>query len=181
MGPMLYAFIAVLEILTLFVSGLSCVYCGFKFTELGSNSNFDMGGFELTTDVGSYLELSQTWMVFLIISGITLLIILLLLCFMFTRIKIAIELIEEGSIAVGHMMSTLFFPFIPFVMEVIFVAWFFTVAAFLSSWNEAVRTFKLGPAEYMGSVVFVLINPIAMTTSIGSPHLMKIENIPLGL
>ena len=86
-------FIAVLEILTSFVSGLSCVYCGFKFTELGSNSNFDMGGFELTTDVGSYLKLSQTWMVFLIISGITLLIILLLLCFMFTRIKIAIELI----------------------------------------------------------------------------------------
>ena len=124
--------------LLLFVSGLSCVYCGFKFTELGSNSNFDMGGFELTTDFGSYLELSQTWMVFLIISGITLLIILLLLCFMFTRIKIAIELIEEGSIAVGHMMSTLFFPFIPFVMEVIFVAWFFTVAAFLSSWNEEV-------------------------------------------
>ena len=125
--------------LLLFVSGLSCVYCGFKFTELGSNSNFDMGGFELTTDFGSYLELSQTWMVFLIISGITLLIILLLLCFMFTRIKIAIELIEEGSIAVGHMMSTLFFPFIPFVMEVIFVAWFFTVAAFLSSWNEEVK------------------------------------------
>ena len=124
----------------LFLSGLSCVYCGFKFTELGSNSNFDMGGFELTTDVGSYFELSQTWMVFLIISGITLLIILLLLCFMFTRIKIAIELIEEGSIAVGHMMSTLFFPFIPFVMEVIFVAWFFTVAAFLSSWNEEVMT-----------------------------------------
>jgi len=123
-------------LLSIGLLGLSCVYCGFKFTELGSNSNFDMGGFELTTDFGSYLELSQTWMVFLIISGITLLIILLLLCFMFTRIKIAIELIEEGSIAVGHMMSTLFFPFIPFVMEVIFVAWFFTVAAFLSSWNE---------------------------------------------
>ena len=34
----------------------------------------------------------------------------------------------------------------------IFVAWFFTVAAFLSSWNEAVRTFKSGPGEYMGTV-----------------------------
>ena len=57
------------------------------------------------------------------------------------RIKIAIELIEEGSIAVGDMMSTLFFPIIPFLMEVIFVAWFVTVAAFLSSWNEQVRTY----------------------------------------
>ena len=117
---------------------MSCVYCGFKYTELGSDSSFDLGGFDLETNLGSYLELSQTWLVFLIISGITLLIILLLLCFMFTRIKIAIELIEEASIAVGDMMSTLFFPIIPFIMEVIFVAWFFAVAAFLSSWNVEV-------------------------------------------
>ena len=139
-----------------------------------------MGGFELTTDFGSYLELSQTWMIFLIISGITLLIILLLLCFMFTRIKIAIELIEEGSIAVGHMMSTLFFPFIPFVMEVIFVAWFFTVAAFLSSWNEAVRTFKSGPAENMGTRAVHCSGDLSSLTllsyqraGMGSPHLME--------
>ena len=161
-----------IELYLYFFSGLSCVYCGFKFTELGSNSNFDMGGFELTTDFGSYLELSQTWMVFLIISGITLLIILLLLCFMFTRIKIAIELIEEGSIAVGHMMSTLFFPFIPFVMEVIFVAWFFTVAAFLSSWNEAVRTYK--------NLEFVLINIIILSEGRYGFSPLD-ENVPLGL
>ena len=60
---------------------------------------------------------------------------------MFSRIKIAIELIEEASIAVGDMMSTLFFPIVPFILEVIFVGWFFTVAAFLSSWNEQVPTY----------------------------------------
>ena len=53
-----------------------------------------------------------------------------------SRIKIAIELIEEASIAVSHMMSTLFFPLVPFVLEVIFVAWFITVGAFLASSNE---------------------------------------------
>ena len=60
---------------------------------------------------------------------------------MFSRIKIAIELIEEASIAVGDMMSTLFFPIVPFILEVIFVGWFLTVAAFLSSWNEQVPTY----------------------------------------
>jgi choline transporter-like protein 2/4/5 len=45
-------------------------------------------------------------------------IILVLLIFFRTRIKIAIELIEEASIAVGDMMSTLFFPIIPFVLVI---------------------------------------------------------------
>jgi choline transporter-like protein 2/4/5 len=39
-----------------------------------------------------------------------------MLIFFRTRIKIAIELIEEASIAVGDMMSTLFFPIIPFAL-----------------------------------------------------------------
>jgi choline transporter-like protein 2/4/5 len=54
----------------------------------------------------------------LIASGILLVIILVLLIFFRTRIKIAIELIEEASIAVGDMMSTLFFPIIPFVLVI---------------------------------------------------------------
>ncbi len=74
----------------------------------------------------------------MIISGVALLIIMLLLCFMCSRIKIAIELIEEASIAVGDMMSTLFFPVVPFCLEVIFVAWFVVVAAFLASWNKQI-------------------------------------------
>ena len=117
---------------------LSCVFSGYKFVELNGKADdpFNFGGFEFTADIGSYLELASTWMVFLIIGGITLLVVLLLLCFMWTRIKIAIELIEEGSIAVGDMMFTLLFPVIPFILEVIFVAWFLTVAAFLASWNE---------------------------------------------
>jgi choline transporter-like protein 2/4/5 len=120
-----------------FFLALSCVYCGFKFSELYSTGDgFD--DFSFTTNVQSYLELSYTWLVFLIISGIILLIVLLLLCFMRTRIKIAIELIEEASIAVGHMMSTLFFPIVPFVLEVIFVAWFLIVGAFLASSNSKV-------------------------------------------
>lgn len=118
--------------------GLSCVYCGFQFAELygTDEQGLDFGGFQFTTDFGSYLDLAITWMVFLVISGIALLVVLLLICFMWSRIKIAIELIEEASIAVGDMMSTLFFPIIPFLLEVVFVAWFLVVAAYLSSWNE---------------------------------------------
>ena len=50
---------------------------------------------------------------------------------------IAIELIEEASIAVGSMMSTLFFPIIPFILESIVIVWFIVVAMFLASSGEA--------------------------------------------
>ena len=114
---------------------MACVYSGFKFSELYSEGD-SFNDFEFTTNVSSYLELSYTWLIFMLIGGLTLLIVLLLLCFMRTRIKIAIELIEEASIAVKDMISTLFFPMVPFLLEVIFVAWFVTVGAFLASSNE---------------------------------------------
>jgi len=53
------------------------------------------------------------------------------------RISIAIELIEEGSIAVGHIMSTLFFPIVPFIWQFLIIIWFVVVAVFLASSGES--------------------------------------------
>lgn len=53
------------------------------------------------------------------------------------RIKIAIELIEQGSKAVGQMFSTLFFPVVPFVLHVAVVFSFAAVALYLSSAGQA--------------------------------------------
>lgn len=122
-------------ILSIALLTLSCVYCGFKYTELHTADD-SLDDFEFTTELGNYLNLSYTWLFFLIVSGIALLIILLVLCFMRTRIKIAIELIEEASIAVGDMMSTLFFPIVPFLFQVMLVAWFVAVGMFLASASE---------------------------------------------
>ena len=56
--------------------------------------------------------------------------------FFVRRIKIAIELIEEGSLAVGDMMSTLVFPLVPFSCEFVTILWFGLVAMFLASAGE---------------------------------------------
>ena len=72
-------------------------------------------------------------MVFLILGAILLLIILIIVIFLRKRISIAIELIEEGSFAVGHMMSTLFFPIVPFIWQFLIIIWFVLVAVFLAS------------------------------------------------
>jgi hypothetical protein len=59
------------------------------------------------------------------------------------RLKIAIELIEEGSIAVGDIMSTLFFPLVPFVFQLVWLFFFIAVAMYLAS--SGVQKFVLSP------------------------------------
>ena len=83
--------------------------------------------------VNSIFQILVTWMVFLILGAILLLIILIIVIFLRKRISIAIELIEEGSFAVGHMMSTLFFPIVPFIWQFLITIWFVLVAVFLAS------------------------------------------------
>ncbi len=65
------------------------------------------------------LGLADTWLAFSIILGIIFGIILLVLIALRARIAMAIELIEQGSKAVGHMFSTLFFPVLPFLLHLI--------------------------------------------------------------
>uniref|UniRef100_A0A8C8EQW8 Choline transporter-like protein n=1 Tax=Oncorhynchus tshawytscha TaxID=74940 RepID=A0A8C8EQW8_ONCTS len=76
-----------------------------------------------TTDFKVYLQVKETWLAFLIILSVVEGILLLTLIFLRTRILIAIALIQESSKAVSHMMSTLFYPLITFVLLVVCVAY----------------------------------------------------------
>ena len=86
-------------------------------------------------------------MVILVLLAIVLLIILIVLIFLRNRIKIAIELIEEGSIAVGHMMSTLFFLLVPFLWHLLLLGWFLLVCVYLASSGEKQYKMDLGQME----------------------------------
>ena len=94
-----------------------------------------------TTQLSSYLNLAATWMVFLIISGLLLLILLIILIFMRKSIRIAVELIDLGASAVKSMVSTLFFPVFPFLLQIVVVGWFITVGMYLASAGE--RQYRL--------------------------------------
>ena len=43
----------------------------------------------------------------------------------------------QGSRAVGQSISSLFFPLLPFLFQLVVVAWFLIVYAYLSSWSPA--------------------------------------------
>ena len=94
-----------------------------------------------------FLKQRDTWIAFTSILGIIFLIVVCLFIFLWQRIRIAIELIKQGSKAVAQMFSSLFFPIIPFMFQLVVVAWwvtstklmvflrFMVVALFLSSWG----------------------------------------------
>ncbi|XP_050412083.2 choline transporter-like protein 2 isoform X1 [Patella vulgata] len=68
-----------------------------------------------------------------ITAGIIFAIVFLILLFLCQRIRIAISLIKEGSKAVGTMMFTLVWPIFPFVLQLLVVAFWGTVAVYLQS------------------------------------------------
>lgn len=79
------------------------------------------------------LALRDTWLAFVIILGILTGIVILVLIALRQRIQIAIQLIEQGSKAVGQMCSTIFWPIFPFTLHLGVVVWFAAVAMYLSS------------------------------------------------
>ncbi|ROL52231.1 Choline transporter-like protein 4 [Anabarilius grahami] len=97
-------------------------YCYNEYMSLASSSlTFSNVGF--TTNVNVYLQVRDTWLAFLIILCIVEAVLLLALIFLRTRILIAIALIQETSKALGHMMSTLFYPVVTFVLLLVCVSY----------------------------------------------------------
>ena len=87
----------------------------------------------VVSSLSSYYYNKYTWFVLGIVLGVITLVIILVLLFLFKRIQIAIELIEEASKAVGEMPSILFFPIVPFFAQFLVLLWFLSVGMFLAT------------------------------------------------
>ncbi|XP_071373744.1 choline transporter-like protein 4, partial [Centroberyx affinis] len=86
-----------------------------------------------TTNFNVYLQVQETWLAFLIIISVAEAIILLTIIFLRTRILIAIALIQEASKAISHMMSSLLYPLITFVLLLVCVAYWGVTALYLAT------------------------------------------------
>jgi len=138
----LASFMVWVSILTVFlgVGGL-LGYCSYRlyYVQLSTDPETFKNIFQLnwTPEIAhDFLKQRDTWLAFTIILGIIFFIIVCLFLFLRQRILIAIALIEQGSKAVGQMFSSLFFPIIPFLSQLVVVGWFLVVALYLSSWGQ---------------------------------------------
>lgn len=82
------------------------------------------------------LALTDTWLVSTVVLGIGFLCLFLILIFLRHRIKLAVELIKEGSKAISQVSSTLFWPIFPLILHATIFVWFGGVACFLHTSSD---------------------------------------------
>ncbi|XP_053713247.1 choline transporter-like protein 2 isoform X2 [Synchiropus splendidus] len=141
----------VMIVLVILVVGYGIFHCYMEFASLKGEPGADVTirDLGLQTDFSIYLQIRQTWLAFMIILAIVEVIIILLLIFLRKRIMIAIALIKESSRAVGHVMSSLFYPLLTFALLSLVIAYWAVTAVFLSTSNEQVyKVFNNSDCEY---------------------------------
>ena len=122
----IFLFICSLGIMT----GLSF----YEFNQLRQkNDNQIVTEFKFIADVNYYRHLPITWLIIGILSSLFLIISILVLLALHKRLRIALAILKEASKAVGYNFFSLFWPFIPFILEIsVFVYWT-VVAIYLST------------------------------------------------
>ncbi|CAJ1075413.1 choline transporter-like protein 2 isoform X2 [Xyrichtys novacula] len=130
----------IMIVLVIAVIGYGIFHCYMEYAALKGEPGADVTlqdlGFQ--TDFAVYLQIRQTWLAFMIILAILEVIIILLLIFLRKRVLIAIALIKEASRAIGHVMSSLFYPLFTFLLLSMVIAYWAVTAVFLSTSNEPV-------------------------------------------
>uniref|UniRef100_A0A4W6BNU2 Choline transporter-like protein n=1 Tax=Lates calcarifer TaxID=8187 RepID=A0A4W6BNU2_LATCA len=110
-------------------------YCSVEWSQLKHRPGSEVAIVEvgLQTDLQVYLQLRQTWIILLTEASF-----LAMLIFLRRRVQVAIALLREASKAIGHIMSTLFFPVVTFLLLTICISYWAVTAVYLASSGEAI-------------------------------------------
>uniref|UniRef100_A0AAZ3S8M2 Choline transporter-like protein n=1 Tax=Oncorhynchus tshawytscha TaxID=74940 RepID=A0AAZ3S8M2_ONCTS len=141
----------VMIVMVILVIGYGIFHCAMEYRSLKGEPGSDVTirDLGLQTDFSVYLQIRQTWLAFMIILSIVEVVVILLLIFLRKRVLIAIALIKEASRAVGHVMSSLFYPLLTFALLALVIAYWAITAVFLSTSNEQVyKVFNTTECNY---------------------------------
>jgi len=75
----------------------------------------------------------ETWLVLGIVALVVLVVVVLITLFLRNRLRIAVALIREASKAVGATMSSLFFPLVPWLLQICVLSFGLAVMVYLAS------------------------------------------------
>ncbi|KPP58994.1 choline transporter-like protein 4-like [Scleropages formosus] len=81
-----------------------------------------IGNLTFSSHFSAFLDVRETWLAFMIILCIVEAILLLIVIFLRSRIVLAIALFQESSKALRHMLSTLLYPIVTFLLLVVYLA-----------------------------------------------------------
>ncbi|KAF6111482.1 solute carrier family 44 member 5 [Phyllostomus discolor] len=97
------------------------------------NSHLTIYDIGFRTDIRMYLQLKQTWFAFMVILCILEVLVILVLIFLRTRIRVSIALLKEGSKAIGYVPSTLIYPVLTFFFLSICICYWAVTAVYLAT------------------------------------------------
>ncbi|XP_066928594.1 choline transporter-like protein 4 isoform X2 [Clytia hemisphaerica] len=115
------------------ILGYATYYTINRYIELKESGESKEIVWNFATSIDDFRRNETTWLVVGIISAVTLLVLFLIMLFLFHRVRIACALIAEASRAVCSMLSTLFFPILPWIFQLAWFTWFLVVLSFLMS------------------------------------------------
>uniref|UniRef100_A0A8D0AA05 Choline transporter-like protein n=1 Tax=Sander lucioperca TaxID=283035 RepID=A0A8D0AA05_SANLU len=128
--------------------GYGIWHCYWEYSSLSGKpgTNITISDIGFHTDLSIFLQLRQTWLIFMICLSVIEAIIVVILIFLRTRLRIAIALLKEGSrYGALYIMSTLLYPIITFLLLAICIAYWVVTALFLASSGNAV--YKVAPTD----------------------------------
>uniref|UniRef100_A0A1W7RAS8 Choline transporter-like protein n=1 Tax=Hadrurus spadix TaxID=141984 RepID=A0A1W7RAS8_9SCOR len=111
--------------------------------------------------ISSQVVNKKSWLALMVITIIIMAILLLVLIFLRNRIRIAVALIKEGSVAVGCMMSALIFPLMPYLLHLIVFVFWGAAAVYLAAMRK--KRYVQTTADNSTAVC----DPLEMNTTIG--------------
>ncbi|XP_051930052.1 choline transporter-like protein 5 [Hippocampus zosterae] len=122
--------------------GYGIGHCYWEYQKLIRKEGADITISELgfNPDFHVYLELSQTWFIFMIVLSVIEGIILLILIFLRERLLIAIALLKEASKAVSYVMTALIYPIFTFFLLCLCIGYGAVVAMCLATSGVAIYT-----------------------------------------
>uniref|UniRef100_A0A8D0DCF9 Choline transporter-like protein n=1 Tax=Sander lucioperca TaxID=283035 RepID=A0A8D0DCF9_SANLU len=115
--------------------GYGIWHCYWEYSSLSGKpgTNITISDIGFHTDLSIFLQLRQTWLIFMICLSVIEAIIVVILIFLRTRLRIAIALLKEGSRAISYIMSTLLYPIITFLLLAICIAYWVVTALYPSN------------------------------------------------
>lgn len=117
------------------------IFSFYEFNQLRIKAdNQIMTEIKFVADVNYYLSLPITWLIIGIISLIILTLSFFGLFAILKRLRLALAILKEASKAVGYNIFSLFWPFIPFILEIgVFTYWASTAVHLATSGKPIYR------------------------------------------
>ena len=143
------------------VIGFGIYYCYDTYIDMGDSSNDDQiesfTDIGFTTDLSAYLRVRDTWLVFLILASVSEIILLLMIIFLYQRVKIAIEIMSEASKALSSMWSALFYPVVTWLLFILPLICFYiySTLALVSVSVPTYRVYSTLPENSLVNATFV--------------------------